>query len=342
MTAKLVTVQRHIMEQQEKYPEATGAFTHLLQDLLLAAKIITREVRRAGLQNILGLTGQTNIQGEQVAKLDEFANETIRRAMDHGGHLCCMASEENVDVIPIPERYPKGRYVLLFDPLDGSSNIDANVTIGTIFSVYRRVSKGTDGTVEDCTQPGTKQVAAGYILYGSSTMFVYTTGNGVHGFTLDPTIGEFLLSHENIRCPRKGKIYSVNESNYTHWDDGTRRFIDYLKETNPETDRPYSLRYVGSLVADLHRTLVYGGVFLYPADRRNPRKPKGKLRLMYEANPAAMIMEQAGGRASTGTERILAIVPEELHQRVPLIVGSQDDVELYEKFVSGGKADEGR
>ncbi len=332
MSAKLVNIERHIFEQQRLYPEATGEFSAIIRDLSFAAKIITRDVRKAGLQNVLGLAGQTNVQGEQVAKLDIFANDTIRKAMDHGGHLCCMGSEENADIIPIPDKYPKGKYVLLFDPLDGSSNIDANVTIGTIFSLYRRVSGGTNGTLEDATQPGTEQVAAGYILYGSSTMFVYTTGNGVHGFTLAPSIGEFLLTHENIRIPEKGKIYSVNESNFIYWDDPTRRYVAYCKQTDPDTERPYSLRYVGSLVADAHRTLVYGGIFLYPADTRDPRKPKGKLRLMYEANPFGFIFEQAGGMATTGKQRILDIVPQELHQRVPLIIGSKTDVERYLQF----------
>ncbi len=329
----IVTIERHIQDQQAQHPQATGAFSGLLRDLTLAAKIISREVRRAGLQNILGATGYQNVQGEEVQKLDIFANDTIRYCMEHGGHLCCMASEENADILLLPERYKKGRYVMLFDPLDGSSNIDANITIGTLFSVYRRVSKGLNGTMEDCLQPGYQQAAAGYILYGSSTMFLYTAGHGVHGFTLDPTIGEFLLSHENLRCPERGGTYSVNESNYHFWDSCTRKYVDHIKDSDPDTGRPYSLRYVGSLVADLHRTIVKGGIFLYPADRRDPRKPKGKLRLQYEANPAAFIVEQAGGKATDGYGRILDLVPQELHQRVPLVFGSKLDVEDFERFV---------
>jgi fructose-1,6-bisphosphatase I len=252
--------------------------------------------------------------------------------MDHGGHLCVMASEENEDVLHIPDDYPKGKYVLLFDPLDGSSNIDANVTIGTIFSIYRRVSNSGKGTLADCTQPGYKQIAAGYVVYGSSTMLLYTTGDGVHGFTLDPSIGEFLLSHENIRVPKRGRIYSVNEGNYRYWDDGVKKYIKYLQEENKETGRPYSGRYIGSMVADIHRTLLYGGIFLYPGDSRYPH---GKLRLMYEANPMSFIMEQAGGAATDGSRRILDVIPETLHQKTPLFIGSEEDVTLCNKFLNG-------
>ncbi|MBW7889264.1 MAG: class 1 fructose-bisphosphatase, partial [Bacteroidetes bacterium] len=227
-------------------------------------------------------------------------------------------------------QYPKGKYVLLFDPLDGSSNIDANVSIGTIFSVYRRVTQIGDGTLEDCIQPGYKQIAAGYVVYGSSTMLVYTTGDGVHGFTLDPSIGEFLLSHENIKMPKRGKIYSVNEGNYKWWDQGVKKYIKYLQEEDKETNRPYSGRYIGSMIADIHRTLLYGGIFLYPGDSRNP---KGKLRLMYEGNPIAYIIEQAGGRAIDGQKRILDVVPASLHQKTPVFVGSEEDVDICEKFL---------
>lgn len=330
---KLVTVQRHLMEEQSLHPQATGEFTSLMWDLILAFKIISREVNKAGLVEILGLTGEENVHGEQVKKLDAFAQDRIFKAMDHGGHLCVMASEEEEDIIPIPPEFPKGKYVLLYDPLDGSSNIDFNISIGTIFSVYQRVTWSGDGTLEDCTQMGIRQVAAGYCIYGSSTMLVYTAGRGVHGFTLDPSVGEFLLSHENIRIPEYGKVYSINEGNAFSWDAGTKAFINYLKETDPATRRPYSLRYVGSLVADFHRTLLQGGIFLYPEDTRLPGKPKAKLRLMYEANPMAFLAEQAGGMATTGRKRIVEIEPNGLHMKVPLIVGSPYEVELYKKMV---------
>lgn len=332
MPGKLVNITRHFYEEQSKYPQATGALSGLLADLMLACKMISREVNKAGLIDILGKTGKNNVQGEEVAKLDEYAQDTIYKAMDHGGHLCCMGSEEIEELIPIPSQFKRGAYVLLFDPLDGSSNIDVNVGIGTIFSIHRKITDGEDGSLTDCLQPGFKQVCAGYILYGSSTMFIYTTGHGVAGFTLDPSVGEFLLSHDAIKMPGKGKIYSVNEGNAASWDEGTSRYIQYLKQTDKETGRPYSLRYIGSLVADIHRTLTYGGIFLYPADRKSP---KGKLRLLYEAAPMAMIVEQAGGRAITGKQRILDLEPTELHQRVPLIIGSKDDVTLYEEFYHG-------
>lgn len=334
MPGKLVNITRHFYEEQARHPHATGHLSGLLADLMLACKMISREVNKAGLIDLLGKTGQSNVQGEEVAKLDEYAQDTIYKAMDHGGHLCCMGSEEIEDLIPIPEPYKCGQYVLLFDPLDGSSNIDVNVGIGTIFSIHRRLAEGehSQGTLADCLQPGYKQVCAGYVLYGSSTMFIYTTGHGVAGFTLDPSVGEFLLSHEDIRMPEKGKIYSVNEGNAASWDEGTSKYIQYLKQTDKETGRPYSLRYIGSLVADIHRTLTYGGIFLYPADRKSP---KGKLRLLYEAAPMAMIIEQAGGRAITGVQRVLDVQPTELHQRVPLIIGSKADVSLYEEFYQG-------
>ena len=330
--SKVVTIQRHIVEQERLYPKATGDFTGLLWDLTLAAKTISREVNKAGLADILGLTGEQNVHGEVVKKLDVYANERICKAMDHGGHLCIMASEENEDIIPIPDEFPKGKYVLLFDPLDGSSNIDANVSVGTIFSIHKRKTTGEEATIEDCLRKGAEQVAAGYIVYGSSTMMVYTTGSGVHGFTLDPSIGEFLLSHESIKIPPKGKIYSINEGNANTWDEGTKKYIAYLKESDQTTGRPYSLRYIGSLVADFHRNLLYGGIFLYPADCKDPKKPKPKLRLLYEAAPLAFIVEQAGGIASTGKERIMDIQAAELHQKVPLIIGSKEDVLIYEKF----------
>src|SRR3989304_7384451 len=302
MGTKGMSVLRHIVEQERKFPQATGSLTGLLMDLIYAAKVISREVNKAGLVDILGLTGEENISGDEVKKLDEYANDKLFNSMDHGGHICIMASEENEDVIPIPDEFPKGKYVLLFDPLDGSSNIDANVSIGTIFSIYRKKTTGKDATIEDCLRKGEEQVAAGYMIYGSSTMMVYTTGQGVHGFTLDPSIGEFLLSHENIKIPSKGKIYSINEGNANTWDEGTKKYIAYIKESDSATGRPFSLRYMGSLVADFHRNLLYGGIFLYPVDYKDPKKPKAKLRLLYEAAPLAFIVEQAGGMASTGQE----------------------------------------
>jgi len=329
-----MNVQRHIIEQERQYPQATGSLTGLLMDLIYAAKVISREVNKAGLVNILGLTGDKNIHGEEVKKLDEYANDKLYNAMDHGGHLCIMASEERDQVIPIPDEFPKGKYVLLFDPLDGSSNIDANVNIGTIFSIHCKKTDGENGKLEDCLQKGRDQVAAGYIVYGSSTMLVYTTGQGVNGYTLDPSVGEFLLSHEDIKIPTKGKIYSINEGNTNFWDEGTKKYISYLKEKDPATGRPYSLRYIGSLVADFHRNLLYGGIFLYPTDYKDPKKPKGKLRLLYEASPLAFIVEQAGGLAITGKENIMDVQPTELHQKVPLIIGSKEDVLTYQKFVA--------
>jgi len=331
---ELVTIERFILErQQQGYPTATGDFTQLLYDITFAAKIISREVNKAGLLDILGKTGDMNIQGEQVQKLDEFANEVIQKAMDRTGRICVMASEEVEDVILVPRDYEGGKYVLLFDPLDGSSNIDVNVNIGSIFSIHRKISQGERGTIKDCLQPGYKQIGAAYVVYGSSTMMVYSTGDGVHGFTLDPSVGEFLLSHENIKIPGRGNIYSVNEGNYHYWDENTRHFIDYLKSKDNHSGKPYSLRYIGSMVADLHRTLLYGGIFMYPLDYKNQDKPSGKLRLLYEAAPMAFIFEQAGGRASDGFQDILKIQPTELHQRTPLIAGSKFEVDLAEEFI---------
>jgi fructose-1,6-bisphosphatase I len=278
------------------------------------------------------MTDHVNVSGDEVKKLDEFADETIYRAMDHGGHLCVMASEENEALLHIPDHYTQGSYVLIYDPLDGSGNIDANVTVGTIFSVFKRVSPSGQGTMEDVLQPGYKQVAAGYILFSSSMLFVYSTGHGVHGFTLDPTVGEFLLSHENIRIPKRGAIYSVNEGNHNKWDPNMQRYVKYLKEECKEEGRPYSARYIGSLAADFHRTLLYGGIYCYPADTKNPN---GKLRLTYENNPLAYIVEQAGGTASDGKQRILDIKPEKLHQRSPLFIGSAEDVKIAEEFLAG-------
>lgn len=336
---KLVTLQRHILEEQtSRFPDAKGDFTRLMWDLTLAIKIISRETTKAGLVEILGTTDQENVHGETVMKLDEYAQDKLFKAMDHGGHLCCMASEEVEELIKIPDQFEKGNYVLVFDPLDGSSNIDKNVSIGTIFAIYRRVTESGDGTLADVLQKGTEQVCAGYVVYGSSTMLVYTTGVGVHGFTLDPSVGEFLLSHENIKIPEKGKTYSINEGNSLFWDEGTKSYVNWLKERDQETSRPYSLRYIGSLVADFHRNLLAGGIFMYPLDRKDPAKPKPKLRLVYEANPLAFIVEQAGGKATTGEERILDLTPTGLHQRVPLVIGSKYDVDKYCEFYHAAKA----
>lgn len=326
----VITLNRHIVDEERTYPEATGAFTNLLSDLALAAKIISREVNRAGLGSILGRTGEINVQGESVQKLDAFAQEVIYKAMDHGGHLCCMVSEECDEIIPIPEDFPSGEYVLLFDPLDGSSNIDLNVSIGSIFSIHRQVSSGRDGGIEDCLQPGHRQVAAGYVVYGSSTMLVYTTGRGVHGFTLDPSIGEFVLSHPHMTLPGSpAHVYSVNEAYKDVWSEGQRKLVEWLK--SGEHEKRFSSRYIGSLVADFHRTLLQGGIFMYPADERNP---EGKLRLLYEAAPLAMICSQAGGRASDGKHLILDLDPSDLHQRTPLYIGSETFVLQAERFLA--------
>lgn len=329
---KFMTLARHIVEEERKFPQATGELSNLLHDLSLAAKVISLEVNKAGLVDILGFTGDNNVHGEQVKKLDIFAHDMMVRAMDHGGHLCAMASEEEEGIIHIPDEFKIGKYVLLFDPLDGSSNIDANISIGTIFSIYKRVTQdGKPGTLDDLLQPGMKQVAAGYVVYGSSTMLVYTAGNGVHGFTLDPSFGEFILSHSNIQTPKKSKIYSINEGNYLYWHKGLKKYIKYLQDEDKESQRPYSARYIGSMVADIHRNLLYGGIFMYPADSRNPN---GKLRLMYECNPMAFLVEQAGGRASNGKQRILEIQPDDLHQRCPIYIGSEEDVKMVEKFMA--------
>ena len=331
---KGITISRQIMDDQMLHPGATGELTGLLNDLVVAGKIISAEVNMAGLADILGQSGRTNVQGENVQKLDEFANQTIKRRMEQCGHVCVMTSEEDDDIIPVLDGY-EGNYTIAFDPLDGSTNIDVNVSVGTIFSIHRRLGGTGQGSAADLLQRGSKQVAAGYIIYGSSTVMVYTTGHGVYGFTLDPSVGEFFLSHPNITIPEHSLYYSVNEAYANHWFDSTRRYVDYLKQADGGKG-PYSLRYIGSLVSDFHRNLIKGGVFLYTRDKKSGEKSEGKLRLLYEAAPLAMVVEQAGGRAITDDgRRILDIEPTSLHQRVPLIIGSKKDVDLAEKFLNG-------
>lgn len=332
-TSRLTTITHHINDERNLHPEATGEFTNLLNDLQLAIRILSRDVRRAGLNDILGITHSTNIHGEQVRKLDAYSNEVLKKAMTRSANIAMMVSEEEDEPI-IVQSAPNAKYVLAFDPLDGSTNIDVNVTIGTIFSMYRRLDPDLDNppTIDDLLQPGYKQVAAGYALYGSSTIFVYTTGQGVHAFTLDPTLGEFLLIRENIKMPSRGSYYSVNEGNYYKWDDNLRQYIDYLKTPSKDKTRPYGLRYIGSGVADIHRTLLKGGIFIYPKDEKYTN---GKLRLVYEANPLAMLIEQAGGRASDGNNRILDLKPKNVHERTPLILGSKEDVFECESFLKG-------
>lgn len=327
--AKIVTIERFILEQQPDY--ARGEFTNLLYDLALAAKVISHKTNRAGLVDILGRAGATNIQGEDQQKLDVFAHNMIYQICDHAGRLCVMASEEEEDILRIPEQYKKGSYVLVFDPLDGSSNIDVNVSIGTVFGVYRCIDWELRGRVEDVLQPGRNLVAAGYVLYGSSTMLVYSTGQGVHGFTLDPELGEFLLSHQNMRIPEPPAYYSVNYSYYDQWSSGVKEYMKWLQGAEVKRASPLSSRYIGSLVADFHRNLMRGGVFCYPAE---VTKPNGKIRLLYEAAPLAMLVEQAGGYASNGHKSILDIEPTDLHQRTPFYIGNHSLVHQAELFLA--------
>jgi fructose-1,6-bisphosphatase I len=329
---QVVTIERHILEQQKQYPQATGVLTGILYDIALAGKLIARETNRAGLSDILGLTGAFNVQGEEVAKLDEFANAAIIRLNQFTGRLAAMASEEVEDIIPIPDRYPTGRYIMVFDPLDGSSNIDYSVSIGTIFSILRRTSaQGEPVTLDDFLQPGHDIIASGYVLYGPSTMMVYSAGNGVHGFTLDQTVGEFLLSHPDIKIPEKPNFYSTNQGYERYWAREIQEYTHHLQARN------LSLRYIGSLVSDFHRNLLGGGIFYYSADSRDPKKPHGKLRLLYEAAPLAFLAEQAGGAASDGAQPILDLQPTGLHQRTPLFIGNRDLVTLAEEYIRGEK-----
>jgi fructose-1,6-bisphosphatase I len=330
----VVTIERFIIEQERLHPEATGELSGILYDLALAAKMIAMKVRSAGLADIIGSAESENIQGEVQQKLDVLSNDIIVKALDHGGRLCAMASEEEPDIIQIPDRFKCGKYCLMFDPLDGSSNIDVNVPVGTIFSVVRKISAGRHGELKDFLQPGNKQVAAGYVIYGSSTMLVYTTGQGVHGFTLDPGLGEFLLSHPDIRTPDAGRYLSVNGSNEQYWNEDVVELMRHYKGL-VDGKKPLNGRYVGSLVADFHRNLLGGGIFAYPA---NTKSPNGKLRLLYEANPLAFIVEQAGGGAIDGTQRILDVKPRELHQRTPLYIGSKNEVDLATSMLNRSKA----
>jgi len=321
---KLTTIERHILKNERKLPQATGDLTNLLYDIALAGKLITSHTNKAGLAEILGDTGRTNVQGEVVQRLDEVANQIIFRLTDHTGRLAVMVSEENPDILPIPKKHKIGRYVLSFDPLDGSSNIDYNVSIGTIFAIHKRLDENdtSPGKVEDCLQKGRDIVAAGYILYGSSTMMVYSVGGSVNGFTLDPQIGEFLLSHPNIQIPKTPKYFSANLGYKKRWGPAAKKFTRWLQGEDGGPD--LSLRYIGSMVADFHRTLLSGGVFYYPIDRTNPQRPRGKLRLIYELNPLAFLMERAGGSASDGRQPILDLKPTDQHERAPVFMGNKE------------------
>lgn len=326
------TLGEFIVEKQADFPHASGDLSSLLSSIRLAAKIVNREINKAGLVDITGAAGVENIQGEVQQKLDVYANEKFKSALEARDQVCGVASEEEDEAVAFNKELNKNaKYVVLMDPLDGSSNIDVNVSVGTIFSIYRRVSPiGTPPTQEDFLQPGHKQVAAGYIIYGSSTMLVYTTGNGVNGFTYDPSLGTFCLSHENMMIPQNGNIYSINEGNYIRFPMGVKKYIKYCQENVPEDGRPYTSRYIGSLVADFHRNLLKGGIYLYPSTQSHPQ---GKLRLLYECNPMAFLIEQAGGLASDGVNRILDLKPTELHQRVPFFVGSTNLVKKVEEFL---------
>ncbi len=335
MDNKIITLDEFIVDSQKDFPFATGELSGLLRDIGVAAKIVNREVNKAGLVDILGEAGSTNVQGETVQKLDEYANDVLIKCLKTSGECCGIASEEETSFLSFDpsKKNENAKYVVLFDPLDGSSNIDVNVSIGTIFSILRRKSDtGNPCNLDDFLQKGVDQVAAGYVIYGSSTMLVYTTGKGVNGFTLDPSIGEFCLSHPDIITPVKASTYSINQGYYNNFSEDVKRYVDYCLDTRKFKSKPYKLRYIGSMVADFHRNLIKGGVFVYPATKD---APKGKLRLMYECNPLALIAEQAGGEATDGERRILDIVPTELHQRTPIIIGSKAMVEQAVKIMNG-------
>ena len=329
---RIKTLNEFVIERQFEYPFAKGELTRLLHHIGIASKIVHKKVNKAGLVDILGEVGVVNVQGEEQKKLDVFADNQFINALKASGECCGIGSEENQEILAFDDDLSKeGNYIFLMDPLDGSSNIDVNVSIGTIFSIYRRVSpRGTKPVDEDFLQPGVNQIAAGYIIYGSSTMMVYTTGKGVNGFTLDTSIGEFCLSHRDIKTPENGRIYSINEGNYVHFPEGVKKYIKYCQEKDAKTDRPFSSRYIGSLVADFHRNLLKGGIFIYP---QTETAPNGKLRLLYECNPIAYVAEQAGGSATSGTQRILEIIPTSLHQRVPFYTGSKKMVDKVVEFL---------
>jgi fructose-1,6-bisphosphatase I len=329
----IITIERHILDEQAFHPEATGVLTNILYDLALAGKVIASKTTRAGLAEILGRTEDINIQGETVMKLDRFADLTVTRLTDHTGRLAGLASEENAEFLPIPDQYPMGKYLLVFDPLDGSANVDFNMPVGTIFGIYRRLKESGPAETAEFLQPGRNLVASGYIAYGTSTIFVYTAGHGVHGFTLDPHVGEFLLSHPNIEIPNP-KYFSVNLGYQVYWSLGVQRYTEYLQGHGGGI-KGLSLRYIGTLVSDFHRNLLAGGVFYYPADSKDPKAPSGKLRLLYEAAPLAFIAEQAGGYASDGRGPILDIEPTSLHQRTPLFIGNKELVEKVEELIRG-------
>jgi fructose-1,6-bisphosphatase I len=325
------TLGQFIIENQADFPYAKGELSRLLRDIGIAAKMVNREVNKAGLMDILGSAGNTNIQGESQQKLDVYANEQFIAALRSGGECCIVASEENEDIICIESDVSRtAKYVVAIDPLDGSSNIDVNVPVGSIFSIYRRTTVFGPATIDDVLQPGVCQVAAGYIIYGSSTMLVFTTGKGVNGFTLDPSIGEFCLSHPGMKIPVEGEIYSINEGYYAHFPEGVKKYIKYCQVEDDSTRRPYKSRYIGSMVADLHRNLIKGGIFIYPV---TASAPNGKLRLVYECNPMAFIIEQAGGKASNGYDRILETPVNKLHQRSAIFIGSTNMVEKAEEFM---------
>lgn len=327
----VLTLGQFIIEKQSDFPYAKGELSRLLRDIGIASKIVNREVNKAGLMDILGEVGTVNIQGENQKKLDVFANEQFISALSSGGECCIVASEENDEFVPIDAAVSKNaRYIVAIDPLDGSSNIDVNVAVGTIFSIYRRKSTDGKATLADVLQQGTEQVAAGYVIYGSSTMLVYTTGKGVNGFTLDPSIGEFCLSHPNMKIPKDGTIYSLNEGNYVHFPDGVKKYLKYCQIEDEATSRPYTSRYIGSMVADIHRNIIKGGIFIYPT---TSSAPNGKLRLVYECNPMAFIIEQAGGRATDGFNRILDREVTSLHQRSAIFIGSENMVLKAEELM---------
>ncbi|TDQ08135.1 class 1 fructose-bisphosphatase [Pedobacter metabolipauper] len=326
------TLGQFIIEKQADFPYAKGELSRLLRDIGIASKIVNREVNKAGLVDILGAAGTVNIQGEGQQKLDVFANTQFISALTSGGECCIVATEEEDDFVKIDSPVSKNaKYIVCIDPLDGSSNIDCNVAVGTIFSIYRRKSVDGEATIQDVLQKGTEQVAAGYVIYGSSTMLVYTTGKGVNGFTLDPSIGEFCMSHPDMKVPANGSIYSINEGNYVHFPEGVKKYLKYAQAEDKATSRPYTSRYIGSMVADIHRNLIKGGIYMYPTTASSPN---GKLRLLYECNPMAFIIEQAGGTASDGFNRILEIEPTTLHQRTAIFIGSSSMVDVAEDLMA--------